>query len=67
MVIKAQNRMIPIVSILVRPYVALAYRLARMGRGLLLTTGYLYTLGRAASLDVMSITKDDTRSICGRG
>lgn len=28
-----------------------------------LPTGYLYTLGRAASRDVTSITHDDTRSI----
>jgi len=33
----------------------------------LLTTGYLYTLGRAANRDVTSITKDDTRSIYGQG
>ena len=32
-----------------------------------LTTGYLYTLALAASQEVMSITKDDTRSICLQG
>ena len=44
-VIKQQNIMIPIVSILVLP------------------TGYLYTLGRAAIRLVMSMTNEETRSM----
>lgn len=44
-VIKAQNKMMPSVSILFRP------------------TGNLYTLGRAAMREVMSMMNDDTRSM----
>lgn len=34
-----------------------------IGGAIYLTTGYLYMLGRAAILDVVNITKEDTRSI----
>jgi hypothetical protein len=63
-VIKAQKRIMPIVSILVRPYSTRLVCSSDGQRGCAIpTTGYLYTLALPAIREVVNITKDETRSI----
>lgn len=67
-VMRAENSMTPMVSIRLRPCHGHCGQedICRGGSQVdvkQLTTGYLYTLGLAASFDAMSITEEDSKSI----
>ncbi len=64
-VIKAQKRMIPMVSILVRPYGSIRFHPDRGGNEAVVThDGVLVYTRTSSQLEVISITVDETRSIC---